>query len=98
MAEYYSVANVFVSPSVQETFGKTVAEAISCGTPVCVYNNTALPELAKEGCGAVVPVKDIQALAEHIRAFMSEEALCVVGNAEMISKAQQIFDTTLQLF
>ena len=42
--------------------------------------------------------EDIQALAEHIRAFMSEEALCVVGNAEMISKAQQIFDTTLQLF
>ena len=42
--------------------------------------------------------EDIQALAEHIKAFMSEEALCVVGNAEMISKAQQIFDTTLQLF
>ncbi len=42
--------------------------------------------------------EDIRALAEHIRAFMSEEALCVVGNAEMISKSQQIFDTTLQLF
>ena len=42
--------------------------------------------------------EDIRALAEHIRAFMSDEALCVVGNAEMISKAQQFFDTTLQLF
>ena len=42
--------------------------------------------------------EDIRALAEHIKAFMSEEALCVVGNAEMISKSQQIFDTTVQLF
>ena len=42
--------------------------------------------------------EDIRALAEHIRAFISEEAICVVGNAEKISAANQLFMETLQLF
>ena len=42
--------------------------------------------------------EDIRALADHIRAFMSDEAVCVVGNAEKITAAQQIFDKTVQLF
>lgn len=42
--------------------------------------------------------EDIRALAAHIRAFMSEQALCVVGNAEKIQTAETLFDTTVQLF
>lgn len=42
--------------------------------------------------------KDIQALAGHIRAFMSEDALCVVGNADKILSAKALFDKTEQLF
>ncbi len=43
-------------------------------------------------------VEDIRALAGHIRAFMSEEAFCVVGSAEKISRAKDIFDNIGQLF
>lgn len=42
--------------------------------------------------------EDIQALAGHIRAFMSEGALCVVGNAEKITAAKELFHKTEQLF
>ncbi len=42
--------------------------------------------------------EDIRALAEHIRAFMSEDALCVVGNAEKIIAAKDLFMKTEQLF
>ena len=42
--------------------------------------------------------EDIRALSAHIRGFMSEEAVCVVGNAEKIAGAKQIFKETLQLF
>lgn len=35
LAEYYSAASVFLNPSRQETFGKTTAEALACGTPGC---------------------------------------------------------------
>lgn len=42
--------------------------------------------------------EDIRALADHIRAFMSEEALCVVGNADRIKAAKYLFKHTEQLF
>lgn len=34
----YSAADVFVAPSVQEAFGKTLAEAMACGTPVVAFD------------------------------------------------------------
>lgn len=67
LAELYSQADVFVSFSRQETFGLVTAEALSCGTPVVVYNNTASPELVGEGCGYVCPDGDIDAVVKRIR-------------------------------
>lgn len=54
LAEYYSAADVCVNTTLYETFGMVTIEAMSCGTPVVVYNNTASPELIGEGCGIVV--------------------------------------------
>lgn len=60
LAEYYSIADVCVNTTKYETFGMVTAEAMSCGTPVIVYRNTASPELVGNGCGAVVDsVNDI---------------------------------------
>lgn len=39
LSDCYAMADVFVSPSVQETFGKTMAEAMSCGTPVVAFES-----------------------------------------------------------
>ena len=50
----YSAANVCVNLSYGETFGMVTVEAMSCGTPVIVYNNTASPELVGPGCGLVI--------------------------------------------
>ncbi len=36
----YSAADVFVSPSHMEAFGKTLAEAMACGTPVVCFDAT----------------------------------------------------------
>lgn len=54
LAKYYSMADVLINPSVQETFGKTTAEAIASGTPVIGYNVTATPELIGVDCGIVL--------------------------------------------
>ncbi len=51
---YYSLADVYVHLSQEETFGKTIAEALSCGTPAIVLNSTACPEIVDESCGIVV--------------------------------------------
>ena len=37
MAELYNLADVYVSPSLQESFGFTVCESLACGTPVVAF-------------------------------------------------------------
>lgn len=54
LAEMYSLADVFIQMSSEETFGKVVAESLACGTPVITNKSTANPELVRDGCGYVV--------------------------------------------
>ena len=54
LAEFYSMADVYVNLSIEETFGLVVAEALSCGTPAVVMNSTACPEPIDLNTGIVV--------------------------------------------
>lgn len=54
LVEYYRAADVFLQLSREETFGKVVAEALSCGTPVITNRFTANPELVNADCGTVL--------------------------------------------
>ncbi|NBP49879.1 MAG: glycosyltransferase [Actinobacteria bacterium] len=48
-------ASVVAAPSPFETFGLTVAESLSTGTPVVVSETSAAVELLDHGCGVAVP-------------------------------------------
>ena len=48
LASFYSTADFFFNPSMEETFGLTIIEAMACGTPVIVYRSTACPELVDD--------------------------------------------------
>ncbi len=71
LAALYSMADVFVQPSLEETFGKVTAEALSCGTPAVCFDSTANPELVGEGCGAVAPAGDADALAKCVQTVLA---------------------------
>ena len=73
LAELYSVANVFVNFSYEETFGLTTAEALACGTPVLVYNATGCPEIVVDNVGCVVEKGDLNA------AYACIEKICAEG-------------------
>ncbi len=45
MAALYSLANVFVFPSLYEGFGLPPLEAMSCGTPVAASDRSCIPEV-----------------------------------------------------
>lgn len=68
LADYYSMADVFINFSTQETFGKVTAEALACGTPIIVNNATATPELCGDGCGYVVENNNEYAILNYINA------------------------------
>lgn len=53
LVKIYSMADVFVNFSPEESFGKVTAEALSCGIPVITNSSTANPELVGEGCGYI---------------------------------------------
>ena len=62
LAQLYSLADLFINPSVEETFGLTTVEAMACGTPVVVYNSTASPVLVTTETGFVVSPHDIEGI------------------------------------
>ena len=72
LAKLYSMADVFIQPSLEETFGKVTAEALSCGTPVVCFNSTANPELIGEDCGAVAEVGNLEDLLLRMRKILSD--------------------------
>ncbi len=45
LAEVYSLADVFVTPSIEDNLPNTVMEALSCGTPVVAFNMGGIPEM-----------------------------------------------------
>ena len=66
LALLYSACDVYVHLSREDTFGKVIAEAMACGTPVIVYNLTACPETAGLDCGFAVDPGDIDAILRRV--------------------------------
>ena len=66
LAGIYTAADIFFSPSLEETFGLVTAEAIACGTAVIVYNATACPEIVCENNGFIVEPRNIDQVVKCI--------------------------------
>ena len=71
LANIFSSCNAYVHLSLEDTFGKVVAESLACGTPAVVFNSTALPELVDSETGRVVPPNDINAIKEAVLEIMA---------------------------
>jgi N-acetyl-alpha-D-glucosaminyl L-malate synthase BshA len=71
-----SASDAFLIPSGNESFGLSALEAMACGVPVVSSNVGGLPELNVDGeTGFVVPVGDIEALAERTMQLLQDSAL-----------------------
>ena len=55
LVEIYSAADLYLNPSVEETFGMTAMEALACGTLPIVYQDTACEEIVDQFGGEAVP-------------------------------------------
>jgi glycosyltransferase involved in cell wall biosynthesis len=62
-------ADLFVFPSMTETFGNVVTEALSSGVPVVAYDHAAASQLLKPGVnGQHVPLGQERAFIEAVAA------------------------------
>ncbi len=95
LAKEYANASLFLNPSIQETFGKTTAEAMACGTPVIVLNSTACPELVDESVGHVVELNNHGKLNEAVLDCINKGKEYYSSNCR--KKAERLFDKNKNL-
>ena len=62
LAELYSMADMFVNPTLEEVLGLTNLEALACGTPVITFNSGGSPECLGSRTGIVVQKGDLEGL------------------------------------
>jgi glycosyltransferase involved in cell wall biosynthesis len=75
--ERYIDADVFVMPSLADSYGLVVSEAMSTGLPVIVSENTGMADSITDGReGYVVPIRDSEAIAERISFLYEHRDRC----------------------
>jgi glycosyltransferase involved in cell wall biosynthesis len=68
----YSLASLFVFPSLYEGFGLPPLEAMACGAPVLASNRTSLPEICGDAAHLVDP-EDEAALVNAMLSLLSDD-------------------------
>lgn len=68
----YNMASLFVFPSLYEGFGLPVLEAMACGAPTIVADNSSLPEVVGLA-EATFPGEDTVAMSQKIAQCLSDE-------------------------
>lgn len=83
LAEEMAHGSVFVLPSLSDGFGMVVAQAMACGLPVIVSENTGAADIVTDGInGFVVPIRDSEAIFERLqRLYSCPEARVEMGRA-----------------
>ena len=83
LAQWYSIADVFVNPTYEDNYPTTNLEAISCGTPVVTYKTGGSPESITPYTGRVVEQGDLESVVEAI------EELCAKDRDEMRERCRE---------
>ena len=76
LPQFYAQMDVFILPSLIEGFPMTALEAMACGVPVIVSENTFGNDVVLDGYnGYVVPIRDVDAIVERVRLLADDESL-----------------------
>lgn len=70
----YNLATLFLYPSLRESFGIPIIEAMACGTPVITSNTSAMPEVADDAAMLVNPF-DVEAITQAIKKVLENKKL-----------------------
>ncbi|HET6511228.1 MAG TPA: glycosyltransferase, partial [Candidatus Kapabacteria bacterium] len=86
LAALLAASDIFMIPSGNESFGLSALEAMACGVPVISSDVGGLPVVNVHGeTGYVVPMGDIEMLAQRIRELLENEPLRrQMGDASLV--------------
>ena len=88
LASAYRAADCFVFPSLTDTFGLVVIEALACGTPVAAYPVTGpIDILGADGCGVETPLaRPAGAIDENLDVAISAALTIDRGDAAALGQ------------
>ena len=76
MAMLYSTADIYLFPTLAETFGMTIVEAMSCGLPVVTFETGGVPEIVENNkTGFVVEYKNGEMLTSALKKLLNDNDL-----------------------
>ena len=86
LAEYYSMADVFVLPSLAENYATVTLEAMACGTPVVGFQAGGIPEQLTGRKGIAVETGNQQEFDAAVREVLADSEIYRQGkgNASLL--------------
>jgi len=75
---YYAAADMYVHPTLYDSFALAVLEAAACGLPVITSRFAGVAELLTEGVDGHIlhDPADVDELTDRLRPFLSDRSLC----------------------
>ncbi len=98
LAAWYTVADVFVNPTYEDTFPTTNLEALACGTPVITYNTGGSVESVDSETGVIVEKGDIDGLINAIDGVSSIDSDACVTRARNLYNQDSSFRKYIKLY
>jgi len=90
LADYYSAADVFVNPTLEDTFPTTNLESLACGTPVITFKTGGSAEAINSDTGIIVSKGDSDKLIIAINAIKTNTKLFY--SAKCRERAEKLYD------
>ena len=73
LANYYSLADVYINPTHKDNFPTTNIESLACGTPVITYNTGGSPEAISDETGIIIKKGDVTGLKNALFEILKSE-------------------------
>ncbi|MBS1627441.1 MAG: glycosyltransferase family 4 protein [Bacteroidetes bacterium] len=88
MVKELQQADVFVLPSYLDSWAAVVIEAMACGLPVIISNNTGAKDAVDDSCGFVIETGNILELKKYINYFYNNKNAANAMGKNAAIKAQ----------
>jgi len=87
LVSLYQKCQIFIFPSIVETFGNPLLEAMACGAPIACSNTAAMPEIAKDAALYFNPAEPDD-IARKIIQLIEDEVLLRSLSKKSLARAE----------